>query len=150
MPDCPIITSWMKRGKHRGFTLVELLVVIVIIAILAAIATPMVSNANQRTQQSGIAGQLKVINNAVNYFYNDTGNWPKNLNDLSGPNAPPNGVDSSGHDHPLPHGSYHGPYLSAPSIPTSLQKYIAYNGLPGVATYDSTGTSPPDGGPLPR
>lgn len=139
----------MSQGE-RAFTLVELLIVVVVLAILAAIAIPWFADASQRSKAAAVQGQLKLLNSAVHYFYNDTGLWPKKLNDLDNSSAPPNGVDATGHDKPIPSGTYHGPYISTPVIPTSFQKFISYNGPAGIVTYDATGSSPADAGALPR
>ncbi len=55
----------MKKTMQKGFSLVELMVVIAIIAILAAVAVPMYSNYTDRARISGEISQLGAAKNAV-------------------------------------------------------------------------------------
>jgi len=62
--------------EDRGFTLIELMVVVIIIAVLAAIAIPLYTGyiKNARTSE-GIA-RLGSIMTAAKAFVQRTGNWP--------------------------------------------------------------------------
>lgn len=54
-----------KLGKtNRGFTLVEIMIVILIIGVLMAIAVPSFVQARQSGRKSSCLGNLKVISNA--------------------------------------------------------------------------------------
>ena len=48
----PKMKVQFKKAAKKGFSLVELLVVIAVIGIMAAIAIPMISNINERAQDS--------------------------------------------------------------------------------------------------
>ena len=56
----------MKRVK--GFTLIELMIVIAIIAIIAAIAIPNLLEARKSGNESSAIGSLRAVNSAQNLF----------------------------------------------------------------------------------
>jgi prepilin-type N-terminal cleavage/methylation domain-containing protein len=54
--------------RHRGFTLVEIMIVVAIIALLAAIAVPGFLRARKRAQASRILNDLRMIDSAVDQY----------------------------------------------------------------------------------
>ena len=65
-----IITINMKTRplKQKGFTLVEIMIVVAIIALLAAIAVPGFLRARKRSQASRILNDLRLIDSAVDQY----------------------------------------------------------------------------------
>src|SRR2546421_3190121 len=60
----------------RGFTLLELVVVLAVIAILAAILTPMINGYVDRARNSAAISDMKNIAAAVTQFNTDMKFWP--------------------------------------------------------------------------
>lgn len=70
-----------KRFNHQGFTLIELLVVIAIIGTLAAFAVANFTGAQARARDSQRKNDLKQIQDALQFYYNDNNAFP--LGDLA-------------------------------------------------------------------
>jgi prepilin-type N-terminal cleavage/methylation domain-containing protein len=66
----------MKKSNKKGFTLVELLVVVAIIGILAAIAIPQFAKYRQRAQDSSALSDLKTIRLEAEAVYADRFAYP--------------------------------------------------------------------------
>ncbi|OYW85007.1 hypothetical protein B7Z17_03075 [Candidatus Saccharibacteria bacterium 32-49-10] len=64
------------RTRSRGFTIVELLIVIVVIAILAAITIVAFNGVQQRARDSARATSLAAITKALELYYADNGQYP--------------------------------------------------------------------------
>jgi prepilin-type N-terminal cleavage/methylation domain-containing protein len=64
-----------EPGSHRGFTLVELLVVVAIIAILMSLLLPAVSLAREKARQALCIGQLKDIGVAFATWFNNANGY---------------------------------------------------------------------------
>lgn len=68
--------------KRKGFTLIELMIVVAIIAILAAILIPNFLRARAQAQLSGCEGNLKNIATALEMYATDNGGaYPANITD---------------------------------------------------------------------
>ena len=96
-------------ARRRGFTLIELMIVIIVIAILALIVIPKLAGASKKAKESSMVSNLGILRNALEQFQADTGTYPTVLNDLGAPSSSPPS---------LPTGysiatSYKGPYLRA-------------------------------------
>src|SRR5436190_24161865 len=63
-------------NNNKGFTLIELAVVLAIIAVLAAILTPMVTNYLDQARTARAMGDTRTIADAVRLYKRDTGFYP--------------------------------------------------------------------------
>ncbi len=65
-----------KRKNQKGFTLIELIVVIAILGILAAIAIPRLGGFTDTAKESAAAANEKLVNNMLSVYYADNGAYP--------------------------------------------------------------------------
>ncbi len=129
------------RRRGRGFTLVELLVVIVVLAVLAAIVLPKFMDSGKRSKEAALKGDLKLLRNAITLFQTDTGFYPLTLNDLAATSAPAKGYDSSGTQQDIPASMWHGPYVQEiPKDPITGGNWDYAVASPNVGKVKSTST----------
>ncbi|MGV6397564.1 type IV pilin protein [Pseudomonas caspiana] len=63
------------RFRSKGFTLIELMIVVAIVGILAAIAYPNYTEYTKRTQRSAIASLLTEQTQALERYYSQRGQY---------------------------------------------------------------------------
>ena len=67
----------MHRRRHqRGFTLIEMVVVVAIIGIIAAIALPNLMNALDRSRQSSTLADMRTVATALERYAFDNNGYP--------------------------------------------------------------------------
>mgnify|MGYP003699977431 CR=1 FL=1 len=77
--------EWFVKALNkdeRGFTLIELIVVIAILGILAAIAVPRVTTSLSNAKTNADEANIKILQNAVERYYVEKGTYPSTLDDL--------------------------------------------------------------------
>jgi prepilin-type N-terminal cleavage/methylation domain-containing protein len=73
-----------KMLRRKGFTLVELLVVVLILGALAAIAVPRIIGGAQSARANACATNVDLINSQIELYYANNGTWPASLEDITG------------------------------------------------------------------
>ncbi|MFH1239168.1 MAG: type II secretion system protein [bacterium] len=61
---------------RKGFTLVELMIVVAVLSILAVMAFPRFANIVQKAQEGRTKGNLAAFRSALNIYFGDNEYWP--------------------------------------------------------------------------
>ena len=75
-------TRDIVRLRGRGFTLIELMVVLAIVATLISIVVPKYFSAIDQARDTALKETLKVVRDAIDKHFSDTGKYPETLDDL--------------------------------------------------------------------
>lgn len=94
--------SFKRKNRQRGFTLVELLLVLVILALIAGLVLPGIIGKAESAKAKSASLQVKQLVQRVDEFYLDTGQVPDSLDDLVNE---PGGVNG-----------WNGPYVQKSSL----------------------------------
>ena len=101
------------RKNTRGFTLVELLLVLVIIALIGGLVLPNIIGKAEGAKVKAAGSQISRLAMAVESFYLDTGTTPDNLDDLVNESG---GVEG-----------WNGPYVKPSSLKDPWGREYVYN-----------------------
>jgi general secretion pathway protein G len=71
--------SALRRSCRRGFTLVEILIVVIILGILAAIVIPQFTNASYDARNSSLASTLQTLRSQIELYKLQHGDLLPNL-----------------------------------------------------------------------
>jgi len=71
-----------RTGKSRGYTLIELIIVMAIISILLAIAVPLYQKSITRTKESLLKNNLFTLRTVIDEYTFDKKKAPQQLQDL--------------------------------------------------------------------
>lgn len=93
-----------KRRFERGYSLLEVLIVLTIIALIAALVGPRLMAQLDRSKVTAARVQVRAIASAIETMRLDLGRYPTNEEGIGLLNAPPQGGDAD---------LWRGPYLDA-------------------------------------
>jgi general secretion pathway protein G len=94
------------RRNQRGFTLIEMLVVITIIGLIMALVGPRVLNFLSDSKVKAAAIQIRSFENALDLFYLDAGRYPTTSEGMRALIERPGGAVA-----------WSGPYLKSDAVP---------------------------------
>jgi general secretion pathway protein G len=76
----------MKKAEEhraeRGFTLLELIIVVTMVGILATIALPRMKDAPRRAAEAVLKADLRTMRDVIDQYYGDKGHYPPSLESL--------------------------------------------------------------------
>ena len=121
--------SVRHMGGRRGFTLIELMVVVAVIGILTAIAIPLYTNMQVRARVAKAQADSRALVSAISVYTAHMQSLPPNLAALNGPVVNSQGVSA-------------GPFMaSTPNPPAGWTAYGYTSTAGGVYSVSTTGDS---------
>jgi general secretion pathway protein G len=76
------VTHGRKPARSRGFTLLELMIVISVMMILIAVAVPAYNQHIIKARESVMLSNMQALNNIIQQYTEDNGKAPQSLDDL--------------------------------------------------------------------
>lgn len=75
---------WSLKSNAKGFSLIELMIVVSIVIVLAAVVIPTGFSALEKSRTARIILDVRAVETAVLDYYAEKGTWPDDQNDESG------------------------------------------------------------------
>jgi type IV pilus assembly protein PilA len=125
------------RSKQKGFSLIELLIVVAIILIIAAIAIPNLLRSKIAANQASAVASLRTLNTSANLFNTNYAMYPGALSSMA-PSAAPSSTAADLIDSVLATGTKSGYTFTWSGGGTALPGQYAITAQP--VTLNTTGT----------
>jgi general secretion pathway protein G len=128
-------SSTIRREASRGFTLVELLLVLVILGVLAAIVVPKFSGRTEQAKEQAARTQISTFQTALGTFEVDNGYYPRGRQGLQDLITRPRDAQN-----------WRGPYLQTDRVPMDPWNNEYIYECPGrhnPESYDLSSAGPP-------
>lgn len=130
-----MIYHFNTREKQKGFTLVELIVVVIIIGLLAGLVVPQFIRQEEKATAKAAKAQIELFGTALDTFRLDVGRYPSSQEGLQALNQRPGGVDR-----------WDGPYLKKAVPPDPWGRPYIYkspgdHGPYDIISYGADGTA---------
>lgn len=90
-----------EKRRNRGFTLLEILIVVAIIGLIASLIVPNIVGRYEKSKEEIAKAQIEMLSSAIEAFKLDMGRYPNSLDELINGNDP----------------NWRGPYLAKRQIP---------------------------------
>uniref|UniRef100_A0A7V5XHS7 Type II secretion system core protein G n=1 Tax=Thermodesulfobacterium geofontis TaxID=1295609 RepID=A0A7V5XHS7_9BACT len=90
-----------KKDRQRGFTLIEILIVVAIIGLIASLIVPNLIGRFEKSKEEIAKAQIEMLSSAIEAFRLDVGRYPNTLDELINSSEP----------------NWRGPYLAKRQIP---------------------------------
>ena len=87
-------TKQLSTTRQRGFTLIEVMVVVVILGILAAVVVPRVMDRPDQARITKVQSDVRALESALNLYRLDNFNYPTTEQGLIALVAQPTGTDA--------------------------------------------------------
>lgn len=76
------IDKRIRAGGEKGFTLIELMVVVAIVGILVTLAEPSYRIATVKAREAALKRDLYIFRDVIDQYHADQGRYPGSLSDL--------------------------------------------------------------------
>ena len=119
-----------RRGSIRGFTIIELMIVLVILGLLAGLVGPQLLNRLDTSKVAAADTQIKMLRSALQTYRLDVGSYPTTAQGLAALMSPPDEVAAYWRgpylDDVLPDDPWRHPYQYEAPV-NNLQGFVLYS-----------------------